>query len=398
MELATDIDTEASATWWGDTSATAVSEAIGELVSRDPARFADADSIVQLHRDLSRLEAFVTVATAAFDAAQGWEADGAQGAAPWLGKRCSLPNRVARRRVGLGRRLRNLPVCERAWLAGDITSDHVGAIAAVRRPETEVALARDEAMLVEHARNLRYEGFVKTVAYWDQIADPDGVEDDQQRRRDRRDVYLSESFQGMWLGQITLDPIGGTIVGGELRRIEAELFLADWAEARLVLGREPTVSDLARTPSQRRADALVEMATRSATSPSDGKRPAPLFSVLVGYETLFGRVCELAQGTVVTPGTLLAWLDQAYIERAVFKPGPRVEVSATARLFTGATRRGIELRDRCCTHEYCDRPADECQADHIVPFARGGPTTQDNGQLLCGFHNRLREKRSPPDP
>ena len=82
----------------------------------------------------------------------------------------------------------------------------------------------------------------------------------------------------------------------------------------------------------------------------------------------------------------------------MLKPGPRVEVSATARLFTGATRREIELRDRCCTHDYCDRPADQCQGDHIVPFARGGPTIQDNGQLRCGFHNRLREKRSPPDP
>jgi len=202
----------------------------------------------------------------------------------------------------------------------------------------------------------------------------------------------------MWLGKVTLDPIAGAIVGGELQRREAELFRADWSEARAALGREPTLGDLARTPGQRRADALVEMATRSATAPAGGRRPVPLFSVFVGYETLQGRICELAHGTVVAPGALLPWLDQAYIERAVFGPGPRVKVSATARLFTGATRREIELRDRGCTHEYCDKSADRCEVDHIVPNARGGPTTQENGQLHCGFHNRLKERRPPPDP
>ena len=34
--------------------------------------------------------------------------------------------------------------------------------------------------------------------------------------------------------------------------------------------------------------------------------------------------------------------------------------------------------------------------DHIVPYSEGGPTTQDNGSLLCAFHNRLRNIRPPP--
>ena len=48
-----------------------------------------------------------------------------------------------------------------------------------------------------------------------------------------------------------------------------------------------------------RADALVEMAIRSRTVPADGRRPEPLFSVFVGFETFAGRICELANGTVV---------------------------------------------------------------------------------------------------
>jgi hypothetical protein len=138
------------------------------------------------------------------------------------------------------------------------------------------------------------------------------------------------------------------------------------------------------------------MAKRSATAPPDGIPPKPLFSVLIDFPTLGGRTCELAQGMAITPGSLVPWLDRADFERAVFEPPDRVQVSATARLFTGATRRGIQLRDRECTHPYCDRPAVDCEVDHIQPYAHGGPTTFANGRLLCGFHNRLRNQRPPP--
>jgi hypothetical protein len=138
------------------------------------------------------------------------------------------------------------------------------------------------------------------------------------------------------------------------------------------------------------------MAKRSRTAPANGKRPAPLISVLVDFPTLTGRICELANGTVLSPGALVPLLDQAYFERAVYRPDNRVEVSETTRLFTGATRRAIELRDRECTHPYCDLPASDCQADHIIPYTEGGPTNQENGRLLCGFHNRQRNERPPP--
>ncbi len=55
------------------------------------------------------------------------------------------------------------------------------------------------------------------------------------------------------------------------------------------------------------------------------------------------------------------------------------------------------VRDRECFHDYCDVGAEDSQADHVLPYAEGGLTVQDNGQLACGFHNRLRYKhRGPP--
>ncbi len=370
--------------------------AIDVLAAEEPSAFADPASIEVLHRELARLQAIVAAASAAFDASGVWALDGAKSASAWISTRCRLPGGEARRTVRLGRALRDLPACDAAWRDGDITGAHVAVVAALRRDETAPSLVRDEEMLVDQARMLRFDAFRRVVGYWEQLADPDGADRDGERERSRRAVHLAASFDGMWLGEITLDPIAGSIVGGELSRLERTLFEADWADAAGRLGRDPTVGELPRTAGQRRADALVEMATRSRSMPPDARRPAPLFSVLVGYETLYGRICELADGHVVAPGMLVPWLSGAYVERAVFGPGNRVEVGPAVRFFGGATRRAIELRDRRCAHPYCDEPAERCEVDHIIPYSAGGPTTQDNGRLLCGFHNRQRNQRPPP--
>ncbi|HVB93369.1 MAG TPA: DUF222 domain-containing protein [Acidimicrobiales bacterium] len=349
---------------------------VDELFEEGPV--SDTESMETLLREFGRLEAYVTASVGEFDTWGAWALDGARSAAAWVATKGNLPRAVAGRMVKRARAVGQLPAFAEAWRDGKIGAAHVDVVAKARNSRTEEALKRDEKLLVDYARTLRFEPYARSVGYWEQLADPDGTEESAEERRCRRDVYVVKAGD-MWLGKMTLDPIGGAIVSGELDRLEAELFDEDWNAARERLGYDPTVSDLARTPSQRRADAVVEMAKRSATAPPDGIPPKPLFSVLVDFPTLGGRTCELAQGMALTPGSLVPWLDRADIERAVFEPPDRVQVSATARLFTGATRRGIQLRDRECTHPYCDRPALDCQVDHIQPFSQDGPTTFENG-------------------
>ncbi len=106
-------------------------------------------------------------------------------------------------------------------------------------------------------------------------------------------------------------------------------------------------------------------------------------------------LCQLADGTVVSPGCLRPWLDDAWVERVVFDgPSRVIDVGVQRRLFTGATRRAVELRDRECFHPFCDLPVADCDIDHVQAWAAGGPTTQANGRVACGFHNRARQ-RSP---
>lgn len=347
--------------------------------------------VVALIAQAHRVQALAARAAAAFDRSGAWADDGARTAAAWLGVECRLSRREAARTISLGAAADALPHLGDAWADGQVGAPHVGAMAALLAPRTREALERDEAMLTDHARTLPYEDFRKVLAYWAHLADPDGCEESQLAREGRRRVSLNQSFEGQWFGDMCLDPIGGAIVADELGRIEKELFDADLLEAQARREAAPgDAGDLRRSSAQRRADALVVMATRSRAA-SGRQIPAPLFTVLVDWPTLAGRVCELANGRVVTPGAVAPWLTVADLERAVRLAPRRVEVSATTRLFSGATRRALDILDRTCTHPYCDLPAAWCQGDHIVRFADGGPTIQENGRLLCPYHNRLRE-------
>jgi hypothetical protein len=369
---------------------------IDGLVAGDPGNLADPATVVELHRQLDRLAAVTARAAAAFDAGGEWRTDGAQTAAAWLAVECNQAKSVVKGEMARGRVLRHLPVTGAAWLAGDISAAHVRVLGAARRPDTAAQMAADEPLLVGYATTLRFHEFATVVAYWSQHVDPDGADDLAGRQRSARSCHLSQSVHGMWFGNVVLDPLSGAVVAGELGRIETELFGADWAAARQRLGREPTVADLGRSAAQRRADALVEMATRSAAVAAGARRPAPLFTVLVGWETLRGRICELAGGTVLAPGALVPWLDEALVERVVFDgPSRVIDVGVRDRFFAGATRRAVQVRDQECFHDYCDVGVEGCQVDHIVPYGEGGLTVQANGRLACGFHNRARH-RGPP--
>ncbi|HSP02559.1 MAG TPA: hypothetical protein VLR27_03610, partial [Acidimicrobiales bacterium] len=64
-----------------------------------------------------------------------------------------------------------------------------------------------------------------------------------------------------------------------LERCETAELHAYWAVAREVHGDDARVEHLARTPSQRRADALVAIFTRAASA--QGCSPEPLVNIVV---------------------------------------------------------------------------------------------------------------------
>ena len=353
--------------------------------------------VLRSQRLRCRLEAAEAATLARWDARRCWAADGAKSGRAWLTAKLQIPAPVAGQRLRHARGLRAMPAIATAWAKGEIDRSHVTTLLRIRTPRTAEAHERDHKALLDIARTQSFAKFQQACDWWSYNADPDGAEERAAKQHEGRELFHSQSFQGAWFTRGTSDPIGGAIVDETLRIITEELYQEDWREAKERLGgrRDPRPDDLRRTPAQRRADALVLMAQRARTAPSDGRKPAPLFTVVVGYETFAGPTCELWNRMTLTPGSLVPWMAEAEVERVVFDgPSRVVDVGTRRRLFRGALRRAIEVRDRTCFHPLCDEVPDQSQAqvDHIVEASKGGETTQANGRLGCAFHNQRRNQ------
>ena len=312
-----------------------------------------------------------------------------QGPAGWLaaGVDCRRPGPGHVRR---GRSLRHLPECARAWAGGDITAAQVDVIAGLRSDATAEALARDEKMLVAQASTMRYSSSLGRRPTGSNSPTPMASKTTTKSVASGRDVYLESSFGGMWLGKITLDPISGSIVGPSSNASNEPCSRRNGRRH----ARTRTRAHLPRSAPDPRP-ASSRRSRRDGDAESDGSEATGGGPRRCSASWSTTRHCAVGY---------VSWPEAPSSPRARSFPGwtrrtssgwssprtRRVEVSATARLFSGATRRAIELRDRECTHPYCDVPASSCQVDHIVPFTDGGPTIEENGRLLCGFHNRLR--------
>lgn len=336
----------------------------------------------------SMAEAHCARTAALLDASKEWVAEGARSAKDWLAWTATAPKGRVGTDLRNGRRLREMPATEAAFLAGDLTADHVRLLITARTIAPEAFDESGEAYLIGLVGELLYSQWAKAVRYWCDLAAPDDAEAKARARYEQRRAHCSRTFEGCTVLDATFDPIGGGIFARELDRLSRELLDEDLAEARERLGVDsPALHDLRRTPEQRRADALVRMAERSAAKPPGSVEPRILLSVLAGIRSV-ERMCELSDGTIVTPGEVLPLLTRADVERVVFASPSRVlDVGLRQRFFTGATRRAVQVRDRICAHPSCDAPVERCDVDHVQPFATGGPTTQANGQLLCRYHN-----------
>lgn len=352
--------------------------------------------LLEIGRHSAALAAFKARLAHEWEGRKTWCRDGAGAPSAWLAKRSRADKRDWGSALWIGRVLTDMPLVAAAYGAGDIDTCHVRKLASVYNHRSAAAFTRDEDVLVAFAQRLTFLDFCVKVGCWALENDPDGTSKRARDAYDRRDAYFVASFGGTWIGRQTLDPVSGEIISAEHTRLEKALFEADWAEARERLGREPTVADLRRTPAQRRADAFVEMAKRSAR-PAAGKSPRPLFTVSIG-ERAFEWLCRLTSGEVVSPIALIPWLSDAELEAILFDGGGKAIEVSRRRSFVGALRRVVEVRDGFCACG-CGTPAEHCQIDHVLPWIDGGMTRQENGQPLCRPSNRRKgRRRVPPLP
>lgn len=353
--------------------------------------------VVRLEVERARSAVVSALVLAEWDARRVWSGDGSRSAAHRLARSTDISLRSARGAMFRARRVGHMPVVVAAVMEGRLSLDHLDLLAQANTPARRARFARDEQFLIDGCVRLDFPDAVRYVRYWELRADGelggDGSDGDGGGGGDGDGddggdgsvplvvsrLHASRTFDDTVVIDGVLNAVDGAIVERELDRV-AELFRV--ADKR---------AGVERTGSQRRAAALVEMAARSAVAPVGGRRPLPLFTVLVGERTL-EWLCELSNGVVVRPKEILPFLSEALIESVLFD-GPSTVISVSSkRTFTGALRRAVQVRDRRCRHPSgCEVPAERCDVDHIRPHVVDGLTSQANGRLECPPHNQIPE-------
>ena len=72
--------------------------------------------------------------------------------------------------------------------------------------------------------------------------------------------------------------------------------------------------------------------------------------------------------------------------------GRILDIGRATRIFPAHIRKALTARDQGCAFPNCTIPAPWCEAHHTTYWSHGGPTSTDNGVLLCTHHHHLIHK------
>ncbi|MGV0038115.1 HNH endonuclease signature motif containing protein [Mycobacterium colombiense] len=215
-------------------------------------------------------------------------------------------------------------------------------------------------------------------------ADADAVRRRKERVADR-EVWIADAGEGM-------SHIEGSLLSLDAHALDQRLD----ALAATVCEHDP------RSREQRRADALGALAAgadrlgcRCARSDCGaGKRPAAgpvVIHVIAERAALDGggstpAVQIGAEGLI--PPELLAELAASATLVGLVHPGdaPPEPGYVPSRALADFVR----CRDLTCRWPGCDRPATDCDVDHTIPYAEGGPTHASNLKCLCRTHHLVK--------
>ncbi|QIM16792.1 DUF222 domain-containing protein [Leucobacter insecticola] len=159
-------------------------------------------------------------------------------------------------------------------------------------------------------------------------------------------------------------------------------------------------TDTARTPDQKRHDALAILlgtAARHPETPLLGGAPVTVL-VQVTDTDLTATDSSAASARLHDHNGLLVPVSMSAARHAACAGatqritqdarGRILGLESPSRVFTPHQRRAITLRDGGCVIPGCNTPASWCEIHHVTEHAQGGPTHTDNGVLLCWYHHR----------
>ena len=357
---------------------------------------------------------------------QAWQGRGDPTFEAWRGRTSQEGRTAAGNEIRRAETLDALPALAAAAEAGEVTLEHVDVLAratrAARARTREVlATPRGQTEVLALARRHDAGRFRDALARWAAALDPAGHERDHQAQRAARFLHLTPTADGVRLTGL-LDRMAG-------HRFRLALEAASPRPA----------ADDDRSSEQRRADALVALAEHALTRPPSDRSGAgvrPHVSFVMTEETFAAlrrhwsgdedgaaamtAVVEAGAGVrragddgavrpsaptfapVVTEDGLPVPVSEVAralcdctLTRVVVGAGSEpLDLGRTQRLYTGAQRRAVVIRDGGCAWPSCGAPARWGEVHHMRWWERDtGPTDVLNGVLLCAFHHHEVHRR-----
>ena len=403
-----------------------------------------------LHRELGaladRVRSVAARVLARVEADGRWQAGGERTFAQWAARKQGSSVSGARREAELGRALEvSLPVTAKAVAAGEVSLEHAQVLAryAQSSPARQAALASDdprmnETYLVRQATRQGVDQFRKTVARLGAAIDTAATEAEHQAATAREYLTVTRrgdgvAFQGRLNNEhaetvlTALRAVAGVPAADDTRTRDQRQADALVDASRLVLDkglagggqavrptcrsscpgracsarsqrqRRPTVN--ARRPRERHRPATPPTRTPPRTptpraADTDGTEDATAWlpdSWRPGAESPWEAhaPAEYPDGTPVPPSVLARLACDSEISRIVFGPdGAALDVGRAQRVFTGPQRRAVIARDRHCQYPGCTAPPTLSEVHHVRWWGRdNGPTSVDNGILICWHHH-----------
>lgn len=208
-------------------------------------------------------------------------------------------------------------------------------------------------------------------------ADADAVRRRRQRQPDR-EVWFVDDDGG-------ISQIGGSLLSPDAHALDKRLT----ALAATVCEHDP------RSRDERRADALGALAAgadrlgcrcgRSECGAAQGAAASPVvIHVIAEHAVLSGSgsatAAEVGAGGLISPELVAELAASAKLVALVHPADAAPEAGYVP---SAGLAEFVRCRDLTCRWPGCDRPAHDCDLDHTIPFADGGPTHASNLKCYC---------------
>jgi hypothetical protein len=230
---------------------------------------------------------------------------------------------------------------------------------------------------------------------------PDEAEERRRARADRRHVTIDHqatAYDGTSLVHGELDLADALDLDAALGALAAHLKDLGCPES-LDVRRSMALGELARThPTLDLGADEPGSAVEGAARPSRHRLPRPrrgvVLHVHLSHAALTGAAgtawVEEGGHQLITSGQVRDWCHAAgaITVRPVLDPDAHDSVDSP--VVPARHRAAVAVRDTTCVFPWCTRPARRCDADHVVPHDRGGPTCPCNLAPLCRRHHRVK--------